>query len=50
MTSSAEYSCVPHRRSMLVLREHHVTLARNLTALDGVTTTRLNEQVKRNAK
>ena len=37
-------------RSILLLRTHRVILDRDLAAIYGVTTKRLNEQVKRNAK
>ena len=37
-------------RAILVLRGHRVILDRDLAAIDGVTTKRLNEQVKRNAE
>jgi hypothetical protein len=37
-------------RAILVLRGHRVILDADLAALYGVTTKRLNEQVKRNAQ
>ena len=50
---SSQASLVPVEhitRSILVLRGRRVILARDLAAIYGVTTKRLNEQVKRNAK
>jgi ORF6N domain len=40
----------PIARAILVLRGHRVLLDAELATLYGVTTKRLNEQVKRNAK
>jgi hypothetical protein len=37
-------------RAILVLRDHRLILDADLAALYGVTTKRLNEQVKRNAQ
>ena len=53
MAKSRQASLAPVEhiaRSILLLRAHRVILDRDLAAIYGVTTKRLNEQVKRNAK
>ena len=53
MAKSRQASLAPVEhiaRSILLLRTHRVILDRDLAAIYGVTTKRLNEQVKRNAK
>ena len=50
MTDSGIVAAEPVERSIFVLRGHRVIMDTDLAALYGVTVSRFNEQVKRNAK
>lgn len=53
MTKTKDTAIVPVEhiaRSILILRGHRVLLDAELAALYGVTTTRLNQQVRRNLR